>query len=233
MCDKCESEHKHYTCECGKEFTKEKSFLGHIGRCNIHKSIRDIQLKTELEARRLPNGLFKCENPGCTNEHDGSYGSGKFCSEHCRRSFCGKKAPGAPKGRKIFVNNIYQSASKPGGWKCIYCGLVFRTRRDKQEHVRINHPEFYGSTSWNRGLTKETNECVRKNGESVSKVMKKLFEEGKLDTSSRWTEELKKEQSERKKKLYKEHPELHIYVYERQCKEVSNLSSMWQRNDRS
>ena len=30
-----------------------------------------------------------CEN--CGNEHDGSYGSGRFCSDHCRRSFNGKK----------------------------------------------------------------------------------------------------------------------------------------------
>ena len=35
------------------------------------------------ESKRLPNGLFKCENPDCSNEHDGSYGSGRFCSKKC------------------------------------------------------------------------------------------------------------------------------------------------------
>ena len=33
---------------------------------------------------------MKCEN--CGNEHDGSYGSGRFCSDHCRRVYSGKKA---------------------------------------------------------------------------------------------------------------------------------------------
>ena len=28
---------------------------------------------------------MECEN--CGNEHDGSYGSGRFCSEHCRRQY--------------------------------------------------------------------------------------------------------------------------------------------------
>ena len=32
---------------------------------------------------------MKCEN--CGNEHDGSYGSGRFCSKHCRCSFNAKK----------------------------------------------------------------------------------------------------------------------------------------------
>ena len=33
---------------------------------------------------------MKCEN--CGNEHDGSYGSGRFCSDHCRRVYSGKKS---------------------------------------------------------------------------------------------------------------------------------------------
>ena len=30
-----------------------------------------------------------CEN--CGNEHDGSYGSGRFCSNHCRHVSIGKQ----------------------------------------------------------------------------------------------------------------------------------------------
>ena len=30
-----------------------------------------------------------CENPKCRKEHDGSYGSGRFCSEFCAHSFVG------------------------------------------------------------------------------------------------------------------------------------------------
>ena len=32
--------------------------------------------------------VLKCEN--CGNEHDGSYGTGRFCSKKCRYSFIGK-----------------------------------------------------------------------------------------------------------------------------------------------
>ena len=32
---------------------------------------------------------MKCEN--CNREHDGSYGSGRFCSDHCRRVYSGKR----------------------------------------------------------------------------------------------------------------------------------------------
>lgn len=28
--------------------------------------------------------LFKCENPDCGKEHDGSYGSGRFCCVKCK-----------------------------------------------------------------------------------------------------------------------------------------------------
>jgi len=33
--------------------------------------------------------MFKCEE--CGKEHDGSYGSGRFCSSHCRRVYSGKR----------------------------------------------------------------------------------------------------------------------------------------------
>lgn len=55
---------------------------------------------------------------------------------------------------------------------------------------------------WNKGLDK-TDPRVRKNAESVSKATK-----GK-PSNYIWTDERRKEQSERKKKLYQEHPESH------------------------
>jgi hypothetical protein len=36
----------------------------------------------KIQLNRLPNGMFKCEY--CGKEHDGSYGSGRFCSNHCK-----------------------------------------------------------------------------------------------------------------------------------------------------
>jgi len=34
--------------------------------------------------------MFVCEN--CNKKHDGSYGSGRFCSAHCRRVWIGKQS---------------------------------------------------------------------------------------------------------------------------------------------
>jgi hypothetical protein len=40
--------------------------------------------KTQLEKELnyFLNGIFKCEK--CGKAHDGSYGSGRFCSNHCK-----------------------------------------------------------------------------------------------------------------------------------------------------
>ena len=51
----------------------------------------------------------KCENPSCNKEHDGSYGSGRFCCEKCSRSFSSfnnrddinKRVSDKLKGRKV------------------------------------------------------------------------------------------------------------------------------------
>ena len=209
MCKDCE-EHRHFVCECGKVFDNALSFGGHKAKCKEHLKFID----EEREKRKLPNGLFKCENPGCTNEHDGSYGSGLFCSEKCRLSFIGKKAyktkveNGTFKSPFINPDNCYRQQAR-GDWKCATCGKVFRTKVEMQSHYREVH---YGSKpcrSWNKGFTKETSALVRRNGEAVSRAMKKLFEEGKIDAHKMWTSERREAQSERKKQLYKEHPEKH------------------------
>lgn len=59
---------------------------------------------------------FVCENPKCQKEHDGKYGSGRFCSEHCKQQFISNK-PG-----KIH--------------KCKYCGSEFETSSKLGLHVR-------------------------------------------------------------------------------------------------
>ena len=51
---------------------------------------------------------MKCEN--CNKKHDGSYGSGRFCSKHCSHSFCtknkrkeiNKKVSSTMTGRKMY-----------------------------------------------------------------------------------------------------------------------------------
>ena len=54
--------------------------------------------------------------PICQKEHDGSYGSGKFCSKHCRYVYIGKQ-------NKHPVSNFPNIINKKpyGTWKCKYC----------------------------------------------------------------------------------------------------------------
>ena len=101
---------------------------------------------------------YICEN--CDKEHDGSYGSGRFCSLHCRKSYIAKKVKNRKSG---FIINSAKYKAPYGTWKCEYCDdhPIFETRRKLEEHKRKFHPIPKGS-SWNKGLTKETDERLAK-----------------------------------------------------------------------
>lgn len=83
----------------------------------------------------------------CGNEHDGSYGSGRFCSNHCRHRYIGKQP-------KKHVRNFKGKKAPYGTWKCNVCNLIFSTRRELSCHNHKMHPIPKGS-SWNKGLTKD------------------------------------------------------------------------------
>lgn len=98
---------------------------------------------------------------------------------------------------------------------CQYCRSEKQNNNSLRNHERLckDNPQKQESSfkkynetrkgPWNKGLSKETDERVKNNSLSVSKSMKGIapvFE---------WTETLRKEQSERKKKLYLEFPEKH------------------------
>lgn len=127
-----------------------------------------------------------CEN--CGKLHDGSYGSGRFCSAHCSYSHNAKKI-------KRRVNNLPphpKTPSKPGGWVCNLCGKVYRTRRLLEEHKKTDkHPGGAARIPWNKGLTKDD--------PRVAKCGHKEW----------WTDQRRHEQSLRKKKFYAENPEKH------------------------
>ena len=93
--------------------------------------------------------MFNCENPDCNKEHDGSYASGRFCCEKCRRHYTSLYA--AKTKRKNGTLKCNFNASKEnngrspyGTWKCKYCGLIFKTRNELQQHIWNNHREKYG-----------------------------------------------------------------------------------------
>ena len=87
-------------------------------------------------------------------------------------------------------------------WKCIYCGKIFRTRREKQIHYKEDHNGIT-QNAWNKGLTKETNDSLKKAGETYRKRIK----EGKIKPSflgKHISEETKEKISNSMKKAHKE-----------------------------
>lgn len=180
-------EEKTYTCICGKTFDNGKSLQRHKATCKIwkqHKLQEEEISKQERESRRLPNGLFKCENPDCTNEYDGSYGNGKFCCKACAahvRSLNSAKSA-KKNGHKHAPKNFLPERAEFGRWKCDQCGQIFETRAKLYEHNRETHPIVKGS-SWNKGLTKETDKRIAKISEKYCEGLKtgriKLWCKGK------------------------------------------------------
>ena len=98
---------------------------------------------------------MNCEN--CGNEHDGSYGSGRFCSKECRGAFAAKNQPTGCKSNKE--------------WTCKWCGLKFNSRKKMYDHIHAIHGSFSGTT-WNKGLTKETSESVAKAAKTLNEGLK-------------------------------------------------------------
>lgn len=104
----------------------------------------------------------------CGKEHDGSYGSGKFCSKHCRYVYIGKQT-------KNHVCNFPKRKGK-GNWKCPHCGKIFESKLKLIEHKKSFHKDY---PTWNKGLTKETSNIVAKS----SNTLKQKFENGELVSS--------------------------------------------------
>lgn len=119
---------------------------------------------------------YICEN--CGNEHNGSYGSGRFCSAHCRRVWSGKHSA---QGGNHKCNLPKKQRSPYGTWKCKYCGLIFETKNKLNQHQHNVHTPNVGEhnkngKSWCNGLTKKTSDKVLK----ISETLKKNYSSGKL-----------------------------------------------------
>lgn len=125
---------------------------------------------------------MKCEN--CGEEHDGSYGSGRFCSAHCRRVWIGKrsveKRKRTGKFKSPFADPNFKFKRKKavyGTWICRHCESqpVFETRKELQKHRCNIHPELVKEGGWNKGLTKETDARVAR----IAKRFKEEYATGK------------------------------------------------------
>lgn len=159
-----------YTCECGKSFSKFRGMTGHQSHCKVHQKL----LHDKKEAKRLPNGMFKCENPDCGKEHDGAYGSGRFCSLKCRKHYNGiaSTKSAIKNGNKHCPINFGRQKAPFGRWKCKICGIIFETRSLRDIHNKQIHSKGH---VWNYGLTKETCPSIAK----ISAGVKRAIAEGR------------------------------------------------------
>lgn len=141
-----------------------------------------------------------CKTCGC--EHDGSYGSGIFCSKHCRYVYIGKQT-------KNHVCNWPKKQTAPyGTWKCRYCNAVFETKAKLTQHKH----QFHAITSvWNKGLTKETDETVL----HASLKLKEGYTSGKYINpfkGKHWSKEDRQRISQQRRNYLKLHPDQIPYL---------------------
>lgn len=123
---------------------------------------------------------MKCEN--CGKEHDGSYGSGRFCSDHCRRVYSGKRVNINGKQKCNFKHAAQRAPY--GTWKCKYCGEIFETRHLLEVHVWSVHRPKYGKHGkgqpiWNKNKTAATDKRILK----ISNTIKANYKSGKIKPS--------------------------------------------------
>lgn len=75
-----------------------------------------------------------CEK--CGVEHKGNYGSGRFCSCKCARSFS------TSRDRKSINVRVSTTQSRPEGYECKKCDLWFRRKMQYMAHCRIHYRTF-------------------------------------------------------------------------------------------
>lgn len=110
----------------------------------------------------------------CGKEHDGTYGSGRFCSKHCRMVFIGKQTKRhVCNFNKNNKSHEHRACRAPyGTWTCPHCGQIFEIRSKLHSHQHSEHSEYYGKTAWNKGLTKETDKRLEKSAKTLSRRYK-------------------------------------------------------------
>ena len=108
----------------------------------------------------------------CKQEHDGSYGSGRFCSKSCRMKFIGSKSNKNGKLTGHKPTNI-KLRSPYGTWKCRHCGEIFESKSQLWKHYHTVHKNDMGkwhssgSIPWNKGLTVENDNRVAKGRDTL------------------------------------------------------------------
>lgn len=129
-----------------------------------------------------------CE--ACNKEHDGSFGGGRFCSRACCSRFNGGKSSFRCEtllcekcGRAVTSNNLKRHLERCSGF----------IRKKRGSAKGLTYEEYYGE-------------------EEAARRRKHLSEKSKINTNFskiEWTPERRKQQSDKKKAFYRDHPEKH------------------------
>lgn len=116
-----------------------------------------------------------CEN--CKKEHDGSYGSGRFCSDHCRRVYCGKRVNINGNQKCNFNIDIIKNKRSPyGTWTCRICKKIFDSKNKLYKHYHQFHENELNKQIWNKGLTAKTDDRIQK----ISITLKNKYSTGEI-----------------------------------------------------
>ena len=90
----------------------------------------------------------------CGKEHDGSYGSGRFCSYNCKQKYASVK--GASKGGQISKQRFGKKC------KCNFCNIEFDTKLTLKKHLPNCEKRLkYNSLSYNNWKCTYCNETFR------------------------------------------------------------------------
>ncbi len=163
-------ENEKFECCCGEHFNSKKELGHHKNYCKTYQKQRKQLEQEERDKLKLPNGKFKCKNPKCINEHDGSFGSGLFCSNRCKNVYLSLKSIDSPKAkahrRKLVESGIFGHKRAPyGTWKCQTCDIIFNTKLDLRQHIKEKHLSD----------NECTNSVIYKDGKFICKFCGKEF----------------------------------------------------------
>lgn len=115
---------------------KKNNELWHTnGQTTRHHNIYLTKTKRNRNRYKIDNH-GKCDNPECTNFNDGSYGSGRFCSEHCAYAYAVNTTKNSKNRKNHYqkLHKILKDIRRKNKWICPFCSKEFNTRNELKLH---------------------------------------------------------------------------------------------------
>lgn len=151
------------------DFSKKKAFCI---ECNCEIEVRyksklnNSKCKECREKERERRRLELCKSgicEYCNKEHNGTYGSGRFCSKECARGFVTKE-----KRQEINKKVSKKLKIRPYAYKCKFCNKKFLTKRKYKKYCSKECVSLYKkSEEYSQKMSKATKGKTggyRKNG---------------------------------------------------------------------